>query len=134
MHALKTGIFAKHLLWPDDNSVEFAKLRLALHREWRPLGPTENSLVERLVGLLWRQRRIYRAESGLFIMYRQCPEGTGGVATALAKDGRETEAFTRLLRMDGAIERSIVTTLRVLQKLQEEREKREGLADNRPLG
>ena len=37
-------------------------------------------------------------------MYRQCPEGTGGVATALAKDGRETEAFSRLLRMDLVIQ------------------------------
>ena len=68
-----------------------------------------------------RQRRIYRAESGLYTIYRQCPEGVGGVATALARDGRDTEAFTRLLRMDGAIERSIATTIRLLGKLQKER-------------
>jgi hypothetical protein len=102
-------------------------LRTEIHREWEPLGPTEISLVERLVALLWRQRRIYRAESGLFTMYRRCPEGMGGVATALVRDGQDTEAFTRVLRMDGAIERSIGLTIRLLQKLKEDRGKRTGL-------
>src|SRR5437660_11392122 len=68
MNALKVGVFAKHLLLPDDNAHEFGRLRVEVHREWQPLGPTETSLVERLVALLWRQRRIYRAESGLFAM------------------------------------------------------------------
>lgn len=127
MNALKTGAFAKHLLLPDDNAEEFGRLRLELHDEWRPVGVTEKSLVERLVALIWRQRRIYRAESGLYAMYRQSPEGVGGVATALARDGRDTEAFTRVLRMDSAIERSVATTIRMLQKLQEGRAQRKGL-------
>jgi hypothetical protein len=60
-------------------------------------------------------------------MYRQCPEGIAGVATAIARDGQDTEAFTRVLRMDGAIERSIGLTIRLLQKLQTERGKKTGL-------
>jgi len=128
MNALKTGVFAKHLLLPDDNADEFGRLRLEVHREWLPVGATETSFVERLVALLWRQRRIYRAESGLFMMYRQCPEGLAGVASALARDGQDTEAFTRILRMDGAIERSMCLTIKILQRLQEERGKRAGLA------
>jgi hypothetical protein len=132
MNAVKTGVFAKHLLLPDDDAEEFGRLRVALHNEWRPLGPSENSLVERLVALLWRQRRIYHAESGLYAMYRQCPDGLGGVSTALAKDGTETEAFTRLLRMDRIVEQSISATIRLLQKLQKQRGKREGLAELPP--
>ena len=127
MNALKTGLFAKQILLPDDDLNEFGRLRAELHEEWLPIGPSEKSLVERLVALLWRQRRIYRAESGLYAMFRPCPEGLGGVASALAKDGRETEAFSRVLRMDGAIERSIGVTMRLLQKLQEERGNRKGL-------
>jgi hypothetical protein len=127
MNAVKAGLFAKHLLLPDDDGDEFSRLRVEIHREWEPVGRTETSLVERLVALLWRQRRIYRAESGLFTMYRQCPEGVGGVATALARDGHDTEAFTRVLRMDAAIERSMGATIRLLQKLQEDRSKRTGL-------
>ncbi len=88
----------------------------------------DQSLTSRLLRLANRQRRVYRAEAGLYGMYRQCPDGIGGVATALAKDGTETEAFTRLLRMDGAIERSIATTLHWLQKLQDSRGHRAGLA------
>jgi hypothetical protein len=60
-------------------------------------------------------------------MFRQCAQGVGGVATALARDGQDTEAFTRVLRMDNAIERSIGLTIRLLQKLQGERGKRTGL-------
>jgi hypothetical protein len=128
MNALKTGAFAKHLLLPDDDPKEFGRLRAALYEEWRPAGPTQTRLVERLTALFWKQRRFYRAESGLYTMFRQCPEGLGGVATALAKDGVETEAFTRVLRMDAAVERSIVLTIRVLQKLQEDHGRSEVLA------
>jgi hypothetical protein len=132
MNSLKTGIFAKHLLLPDDDAHEFGRLRAALHDEWQPIGPTQITLVERLAALLWRQRRLYRAESGLYVMYRQTPDGLGGVATALAKDGAETEAFTRLLRMDSSVERSIATTIRLLQKLQKARRKRKRLTAPAP--
>jgi hypothetical protein len=66
-------------------------------------------------------------------MYRQCSAGVAGVATAIARDGQDTEAFTRVLRMDTATERSIGMTIRVLQKLQDERGKRSGLVLKQPL-
>ena len=61
---------------------------------------------------------------------------TGGVATALARDGLDTEAFTRVQRMDASIERSIVITIQLLQKLQKGRGKRKGLesAASSPAG
>src|SRR5437899_3351389 len=99
MNALKTAVFARHILLVDDDIDEFNRFRAALYDEWRPLGACEHSQLERLVALLWRQPRFYRAESGLYSMYRQCPEGLGGIATALAKDGQQTEAFIRVLRM-----------------------------------
>ena len=111
---------------PDDNEDEFRRLRRELYREWQPVRATEISQVERLVALLWQQPRYYKGESGLFTMYRQCPEGVGGVATALVRDGQDTEALMRVLRMDGATERSIGLTIRLLQKLQEDRAKRTG--------
>lgn len=132
LNALKTGAFARLLLLPDENEEEFGRLRSALHDEWRPVGPSEVSQVERLLALLWRQRRTYHAEAGLYGMYRQCPDGLGGIATALAKDGTETEAFSRLQRLDAAVERSIDLTLRRLQLLQKERGQREGLVVRPP--
>jgi len=42
MNALKTGVFGKHVLLPDDNTDEFGRLRAALHDEWRPLGPRQS--------------------------------------------------------------------------------------------
>lgn len=105
MNALKWGVFAKHLLLPDDDPGEFGKLRTEVYREWGPMGPTECALVERLLALLWRQRRFYRAESGLFEMYRRCPGGIGGVATAIANDAKDTGSLTELLHMDAATEK-----------------------------
>jgi hypothetical protein len=131
-NSLKTGQYAKLLVLPDEDAKEFARLRTTLLDEWRPVGPTEISYVDRLTALLWRQRRIYHAESGLFAMYRQGPEGVGGVATALAKDGKETEAFSRLYQTDAAIERSIGITLSRLQQLQKDRGQRAGLAGPLP--
>ena len=132
LNALKTGVFSQLLVLPDENAEEFGRLRAALQDEWRPVGPTENSQVDRLTALLWRQARVYRAEAGLYGMYRQCPEGVGGIATALAKDGTETEGFSRLARLDAALERSIGTTLGRLQQLQKDRGRREGLAGPPP--
>lgn len=128
-NAVKTGAFAKLLLLPDENAKEFARLRTALLDEWRPAGVTESNLIDRLTGLLWKQGRLYRAEAGLYAMFRACPEGQGGVATALVKDASETPAFTRLQQMDSAIERSIGITLSRLQQLQKDRGQRKGLAD-----
>jgi hypothetical protein len=127
-NALKTGMFSKQLLLPDENGKEFDRLRTDLLAEWQPVGPTETQLVDRLTGLFWRQGRLYRGEVGLYAIYRQAPEGLGGVATALAKSGSETEAFTRLQQMDSAIERSIGITIRLLQQLQKDRGQRKGLA------
>ena len=122
MNAVKTGTFAQHILLPDDKAKEFGRWRRALQEEGRPVGPSEFARVERLVASLRRQRRVYHAESGLYRMYRLCPEGVGGVATALAtKDGMETEAFTRFQHLDGAVERSVQRTFEMLQTLPADR-------------
>lgn len=131
-NAVKTGVYSKLLVLPDENSAEFDALVSDLFKEWEPMGPTETALVLRLGGLLWRQFRTYRAENGLYCMYRQCPEGVGGVATALAKDGVETQAFSRLFSMDRSIERSIGATIDRLQKLQKNRKDRHGLNATQP--
>jgi len=132
MNAIKTGVYAKHLLLPDENDDELRRLRAALYTEWRPLKGTESTQVEHLAGLLFKQGvRMNRAESGLYTMYRQGPDGLGGVATAIAKEGSETHAFTNLLRMDQSIERSIKSTIELLEKLQKTRGAR-GVSVNQP--
>jgi hypothetical protein len=132
LNALKTGMFSKQLLLPDENPKEFDRLRTALLAEWQPVGPNETRFVDRLIGLFWKQGRLYRAEAGLYAIYRQCPEGLGGVATALVKCESETGAFTRLQQMDSAVERSIGITLGRLQQLQKDRGQRAGLAGPPP--
>ncbi len=132
MNALRTGLFSKKVVLPNESQTEFGRLRAALYEEWRPLGPTETNLVERLAALFWKQGRVYRAESGLYEMYRESAEGKGGIATALAKEGQQTGAFSYVQRMDMAIERSLHLTIAKLQQLQGKRDLRAGLADLPP--
>ena len=80
-----------------------------------------------LVVLALRRQRYYRGKAGLYGMYRPCPQGTGGVATALAKDGKETEAFSRLVEIERATERSIISTIQILEKLLANRKNRAGV-------
>ena len=130
LNALKTGMFAKLLLLPGENKKDFDRLRAALLDEWRPVGITEIRTVDRLLALFWREGRGYRAETGLYAIYRQCPDGVGGVATAVLKDEKET--FSRLQLKDSAIERSVSITLSRLQQLQKDRSARKGLAAQPP--
>ncbi len=127
-NATKTGMYSKLLLLPDENEKEFDRLRSALYAEWEPLGQTEINCVERLTACFWRERRLYRSETGLYCIYRQDSEGVGGVATAFDK----APAFDRLMKNDSAIEHSIEITLARLQQLQKERGKRTGLAQPPP--
>jgi hypothetical protein len=123
-NALKTGMYAKLLLLPDEPEQEFDRLRAALYDEWRPVGQMEIIQVERLKALFWWQRRLYRTDAGLYAVHRVCSDGVGGVATAFDK----ALAFDRLMKRDVAIERSIGIALGRLQQLQEDRDKRAGLA------
>jgi hypothetical protein len=128
MNALRTGLFSKKVVLPNENEKDFRRLRTALYDEWRPLGPTETSQVERLAALLWKQGRVYRTESGLHAMYSQSAEGQGGIATALIA-GEQSGAFDSVQRTDGAIERSFHLTIDTLQQLQAKRHLRAGLAN-----
>ncbi len=127
-NAKKTGAYSRLLLLPDEPEREFDRLRAALYDEWRPVGQTEVNQVERLTALFWRQRRLYRAETGLYCIHREGSDGMGGVATAFDK----SPAFDRLMSLDAAIERSIGITLSRLQQLQKDRDQRAGLAQPPP--
>jgi hypothetical protein len=62
-NALRHGVLSRYTVLPWENADEYCALVAALAAEHAPQGPTEEHLVEELVGILWRKRRLRLAEA-----------------------------------------------------------------------
>jgi hypothetical protein len=62
-NALKHGVYSRDIMLPGESFRGYDALAAELDEEWAPEGPTERSLVERLVGLYWRKQRLDRYEN-----------------------------------------------------------------------
>src|SRR5829696_3161452 len=65
-NALRHGVLSRYTLLPWEDESEYQELLSALAGEHRPIGPTEEHLVEELAGILWRKRRLRLAEASSF--------------------------------------------------------------------
>jgi hypothetical protein len=61
-NALKHGVYSREVMLPGENIRDYEALAAELMEEWAPEGPTERSLVDRLVELHWRRQRLVRYE------------------------------------------------------------------------
>ena len=66
MNAMKHGLLAADLVVRDEDPVEFARVLESLVDELQPQGSLEEQLVERVAVCMWRLRRLYRVEAGIF--------------------------------------------------------------------
>jgi hypothetical protein len=62
-NALRHGILSQHTVLPWEDREEYLTLVEALVAEHKPLGPTEEHLVEELAGVIWRKRRLRLGEN-----------------------------------------------------------------------
>src|SRR6202041_3243640 len=62
-NALKHGVYSRDVMLPGESFRGYETLVADLNEEWVPEGPTERTLVERLVGLCWRKQRLDRYEN-----------------------------------------------------------------------
>ena len=67
LNALKHGLLAKDIVLPSEDEQEFEGLRRALITELGPEGSLEEQIAERIVACLWRLRRVYPIEAGIFV-------------------------------------------------------------------
>ncbi len=67
LNALKHGLRSKDIVLPSEDGREFDGLRLALITELEPEGSLEEQFAERIVVCLWRLRRVYPIEAGIFV-------------------------------------------------------------------
>lgn len=61
-NALKHGILSEHVVADGEDEEKFVALLEHLVRDYEPVTAIESSLVERVAILLWRERRLARAE------------------------------------------------------------------------
>lgn len=66
LNALKHGLTAQDVLLSGENERAFEELCERLKIELCPEGVLESQLVERVAIALWRLRRVYRVEAGIF--------------------------------------------------------------------
>ena len=65
-NAMKHGLLAKEVVVRNEDPVEFAGAIESLFDEFQPQGSLEEQLVERVAACMWRLRRLYRIEAGIF--------------------------------------------------------------------
>jgi len=117
------------VLLPDEDPKEFECFAALVKIDWVPEGLTETTLVERLVQLLWRLRRLRKIEAGL-LCYEYASTFAGGVEgpeiPSRAFAGAVTSGLIEKLgRYDTSIETKVSRTMRAIKDLQDRRRERE---------
>ncbi len=69
-NALRHGLTAKEVVIPGEDEEAFMDLRDRLVRELDPEGVLESQLVDRIAVGLWRLRRVWSVEAGIFALER----------------------------------------------------------------
>ena len=64
-NSLRYGFLSSELLLPEEDPKALSKLRERIRDNFKPVGPVEQILVERIVNVLWRLGRLHRIESAL---------------------------------------------------------------------
>src|ERR1700738_4524243 len=72
-NALRHGVLSRYTVLPWENADEYQAVVEALVAEHDPQGPTGEHLIEEIVGILWRKRRLRLAEAAA---HRRGLEGT----------------------------------------------------------
>jgi hypothetical protein len=149
-NALKHGLRAKAIIYPDEDPEEFIALQTAMIDKYQPQGPDEVYLVERMVMCIWQVRRssrleveTVRAAMGVaeydLLSWREDPrapeilkrppgaELTSAAAFMEIASAQKVPAFDLVLRYRSAADRELYKALNMLLKLQAARKREEAL-------
>lgn len=87
LNATRHGLLSRAPIMAGESEEEYNALRSQLENELNPVGIVEAALCERVVGMLWRLRRLSHIEAGLL---------TGGAARVFADAAEEVaKTYTR---------------------------------------
>jgi hypothetical protein len=120
-NSFKHGLYSKAIVIPGEDPAKFEALRADLAAEHRPVGVTEEMLVDELAQHYWRMKRFRSLDAQ---MYRsKGPQENGGSAldTASLVQCIDLGLFTSIQRALNSAERSFYKALNTLRELQKVR-------------
>jgi hypothetical protein len=120
-NSFKHGLYSKAVIIPGEDPANFEALRADLAAEHRPVGLTEEMLVDEVAQHYWRMKRFRALEAQ---MYRsKGPHEDGGSALDTANLVRciDLGLFTSMQRALNSAERSFYKALNTLRELQKAR-------------
>lgn len=138
-NATKHGLLSRQVVLPDESEAEFDGFRDRLVEDLTPGGELESVLAERIVLAAWRLRRVVRLEAAVIrsqqnelavfpdvaSMLRPPGESEPSpeevVHTAMVRDANGTGQLERLRRYEVSLERSFLSSIHELERLQRRR-------------
>jgi hypothetical protein len=121
LNALTHGLLSREVLLPGEDEDALRELAESLRAELQPVGELEDVLVDRIISLLWRLRRLGRVEAGIFVKEAHGVVGdldTSTLGLAFIRDANSANAFSKLSRYETTMERGLYKALHELQRLQ----------------
>jgi hypothetical protein len=127
-NALKHGFTAAEIILPTvEEQIDFQQFRLAFEEEYKPVGPTEEVLIEDMVTARWRMNRLRKMEPGFFALRREVLKDgitefstldpQAQLALIVLDDARDTDTYGKMSRYEARFERSFYKALKELQRL-----------------
>src|SRR5215216_1757460 len=83
LNALRHGLLSEEILLPGEDEEALRELAEGLGAELQPVGELEKNLVDRIIFLTWRLRRLGRVETGIFAWELEQGSMWGPVTSAL---------------------------------------------------
>ena len=110
LNSLTHGLCAEDALLPGEDEQAFEDLRTAFHQQHKPQGPAELFCVEKMLLSFWRNRRIAKIETDLYMQfYPKRPETCdmeGVLGRAFVIDSLGQDNFCRLARYESSVDRA----------------------------
>jgi len=129
-NALKHGFTAAEIILPTvEEKIDFQQFRFAFEEEYKPVGPTEEVLVEDMVVSRWRLNRIRKMEPGFFALRQEVLkqrvkddfsslDAQAHLAFIVRDDAQGSDTLGKMSRYEGRFERTFYKALKELQRLQ----------------
>ena len=126
LNSLTHGLRAQDALLPGEDEQAFEEIRQAFHQQHQPEGPSELFCVEKMIISFWRNRRIAKIETDIFMNFHPSqPEAYGDMKGVLGRaftiDSLGQDNFCRLARYESSIDRAFYRASKELQSLQKAR-------------
>ena len=126
LNSLTHGLRAQDALLPGEDEQAFAEIRDAFHQQYNPEGPAELFCVEKMILSFWRNRRIAKIETDIFMNFHpshpeQYGDMNGVLGRAFTIDSLGQDNFCRLARYESSIDRAFYRASKELQTLQKAR-------------